>query len=91
MMRAARRGTTLIVRDLFYNTPARMKFLKKDVSEANAVAGVVDRVALSSGGQRPLHSGWKGGAFNPRRWKANQRDLCGIREGFRHGSAPGGL
>lgn len=40
-------GTTLIVRDLFYNTPARMKFLKKDVSEANAVAGVVDRVALS--------------------------------------------
>ncbi|MBS5873249.1 MAG: DNA mismatch repair endonuclease MutL [Clostridiales bacterium] len=41
------KGTTLIVRDLFYNTPARMKFLKKDVSEANAVAGVVDRVALS--------------------------------------------
>lgn len=40
-------GTTLIVRELFYNTPARMKFLKKDVSEANAVAGVVDRVALS--------------------------------------------
>lgn len=40
-------GTTLIVRDLFYNTPARMKFLKKDVSEANAVAGVVDRIALS--------------------------------------------
>lgn len=41
------KGTTLIVRDLFYNTPARMKFLKKDVAEANAVAGVVDRVALS--------------------------------------------
>lgn len=40
-------GTTLIVRDLFFNTPARMKFLKKDVSEANAVAGVIDRVALS--------------------------------------------
>lgn len=40
-------GTTLIVRDLFYNTPARMKFLKKDVTEANAVAGVVDRIALS--------------------------------------------
>ena len=40
-------GTTLIVRDLFYNTPARMKFLKKDVVEANAVAGVVDRIALS--------------------------------------------
>lgn len=41
-------GTTLIVRDLFYNTPARMKFLKKDVTEANAVAGVVDRIALSN-------------------------------------------
>ncbi len=40
-------GTTLIVRDLFFNTPARMKFLKKDVSEANAVAGVMDRVSLS--------------------------------------------
>ncbi len=41
------KGTTIIVRDLFYNTPARMKFLKKDVTEANAVAGVVDRIALS--------------------------------------------
>lgn len=40
-------GTTLVVRDLFYNTPARMKFLKKDVSESNAVAGVMDRMALS--------------------------------------------
>ncbi|MBO5230166.1 MAG: DNA mismatch repair endonuclease MutL [Clostridia bacterium] len=40
-------GTTMIVRDLFYKTPARMKFLKKDVTEANAVASVVDRIALS--------------------------------------------
>ena len=40
-------GTTILVRDLFYNVPARMKFLKKDVSEGNAVAGVVDRIALS--------------------------------------------
>lgn len=40
-------GTTMIVRDLFYKTPARMKFLKKDVTEANAVAGVIDRIALS--------------------------------------------
>ncbi len=40
-------GTTVIVRDLFSKTPARMKFLKKDVTEANAVASVVDRIALS--------------------------------------------
>ena len=43
-------GTTIVVRDLFFNTPARMKFLKKDVTEANAVAGVVDRIALSNPG-----------------------------------------
>lgn len=41
-------GTTIVVRELFFNTPARMKFLKKDVSEANAVAGIVDKIALSN-------------------------------------------
>lgn len=40
-------GTTVVVRNLFFNTPARMKFLKKNVSEANAVADVLDRMALS--------------------------------------------
>jgi len=40
-------GTTIIIRDLFFNTPARMKFLKKDVSEGNAVAAVLDRLAIS--------------------------------------------
>ncbi len=40
-------GTTIIVRDLFYNTPARVKFLKKDVSEANSIAALLDKIALS--------------------------------------------
>lgn len=40
-------GTTFIMRNLFYNVPARYKFLKKDVAEGNAVAGVIDKIALS--------------------------------------------
>ena len=40
-------GTTIIIRDVFYNVPARLKFLKKDVTESNAVASIVDKIALS--------------------------------------------
>ena len=40
-------GTTIIVRELFYNTPARMRFLKKDATEAASVESVVKSVALS--------------------------------------------
>lgn len=40
-------GTTFIIRDLFYNTPARMKFLRKDFTEAGYVLGVVQKAAMS--------------------------------------------
>ncbi len=40
-------GTTFVIRDLFYNIPARSKFLKKDVAEGNAVSALVDKIVLS--------------------------------------------
>lgn len=40
-------GTTFVVEDLFFNTPARLKFMKKDNTESNVVAGIIDRIALS--------------------------------------------
>ena len=40
-------GTTIVVRELFYNTPARLKFMKRDTVEASQVAGAVQRQALA--------------------------------------------
>lgn len=40
-------GTTFVVRDIFYNVPARLKFLKKDSSEGNYVADLVTKLTLS--------------------------------------------
>lgn len=40
-------GTTIMIRDLFYNVPARAKFMKKDVTEANAVSSIMQKIALS--------------------------------------------
>ena len=45
--RGCSEGTTVIVEDLFFNVPARRKFLKKDVTEAMAVSAVVEKIALS--------------------------------------------
>ncbi|MBR1863474.1 MAG: DNA mismatch repair endonuclease MutL [Ruminococcus sp.] len=40
-------GTTFVVRDIFYNVPARLKFLKKDSTEANYAADLVSKLAIS--------------------------------------------
>ena len=41
-------GTTLIIKDVFYNTPARYKFLKKDYTEAGYIEDVITRIALAN-------------------------------------------
>lgn len=46
--RGAADGTTITVRDLFYNTPARYKFLKKDSTEASYVADVLQKLAIAN-------------------------------------------
>lgn len=58
-------GTTFIVRNLFYNTPARKKFLKSSVTEGNYISDLMERLALShpdvsfkfiSSGQTKMHT-----------------------------------
>jgi len=41
------KGTTFIVRELFYNTPARYKFLKKDTTEASYIHDIITKIALA--------------------------------------------
>ncbi len=45
-------GTTVFVRDLFYNTPARLEFLKSDGSERSRLAAIVEEAALANPGVR---------------------------------------
>lgn len=56
---AGSRGTEVTVEDLFFNTPARLKFLKSDSSELSACVEVVSRMALASPGVsfRLIHNG----------------------------------
>lgn len=42
------KGTTMIVKDLFYNLPVRKKFLKSDLSEGNAISDMVNKLALGN-------------------------------------------
>jgi len=40
-------GTTIIIRDIFYNVPVRRKFMKRDSAEANAVISIMQKIVLS--------------------------------------------
>lgn len=69
----AKNGTSIVVRDIFYNMPARFKFLKKDASEAAAVTDVCQKAALSrpdislryiSSGKEMFHTPGDGNLLN---------------------------
>ena len=62
-------GTTILVRELFYNTPARMKFMKSDAAESSAVFAAIQQQALAhpeisfrflKDGQEQLHTDGQG-------------------------------
>lgn len=42
------KGTTFVISDVFYNTPVRKKFLRKDITEINNIIDIVQKIALSN-------------------------------------------
>ena len=66
-------GTTILVRDLFYNTPARLKFMKSDLAETSAALTVAQHLALANpgvslrvvkDGAEALHTAGSGALFD---------------------------
>ena len=87
-------GTTIRVSDLFYNTPARLKFMKKDSAETAAVAGLMQHLALShpdvsfkfiKDGQESLHTPGDG-KLESAVYAALGREFATRREGVRAGA-----
>ena len=83
-------GTTIAVRDLFYNTPARLKFMRKDSAETAAVSGPhAASGPVPSGHLLQIHQGRGGGAADPRRREAGVRRLRRPGPGLRPGAGAG--
>ncbi len=90
-------GTTMIVRNLFFNTPARMKFLKSDSAETSYVTDVINKLALShpeiafqyiNGGKTVLSSTGDGSLLNAiysvfgKEYTSNMTEVSYSDEGF---------